>query len=99
MRMLMWLGLAVLVYLAIRKSMRANKPPANSSQTDTSHWSDETFGSAGRSAPNPNQSASRSETMLSCDHCQVYFPASEVVVRDTQTYCCAEHADAGSKTN
>ena len=98
MRILMWLGLAVLVYLAIRKSMRANKPPANSAPTDTNEWNDEAFGSAGHPAPNSNQSKSRSETMLSCDHCQVYFPESEVVSRDTHNYCCAEHADAGSKT-
>lgn len=99
MKLLMWLGLAVLVYLAIRKNMRTNKPPSNSAQTDTTQWSDDTFGPAGRSASNSNQSASRGETMLSCDYCQVYFPASEVVSRGEQNYCCTEHADAGSKTN
>ena len=99
MKIVMWLGLAVLVYLAIRKNMRANKPPSNSAQADPTQWSDETFGPAGRSTHNQNQSASRSETMFSCDHCQVNFPASEVVSRGSKNYCCAEHADAGGKIN
>ena len=96
MRMLMWLGLAVLVYLAIRKSIQAKQPPTNSAQDASTHWSDDSFGS------NPptrgaEQGRQQSEAMLSCEHCHVYFPASEAVLRGTQQFCSIEHADAGSK--
>ncbi len=33
------------------------------------------------------------ETMLCCDRCQVYFPASEAILRGEKVYCCAAHAD------
>ncbi|MES2049761.1 MAG: PP0621 family protein [Pseudomonadota bacterium] len=33
------------------------------------------------------------ETMLCCERCQVYFPASEAVLRGEKVYCCAAHAD------
>jgi uncharacterized protein len=33
------------------------------------------------------------ETMLCCERCHVYFPASEAVLRGRKAYCCAAHAD------
>lgn len=96
MRLLMWLGLAVLVYLAIRKSLQAKQPPTNSTQDTAANWSDEPFG-ANRSTGSTQQGRQQSEAMLSCEHCHVYFPASEAVLRGTQQFCSIEHADAGSK--
>lgn len=32
------------------------------------------------------------ETMLCCERCQVYIPASEAVLRGEKVYCCAAHA-------
>lgn len=95
MKLLLWLGLAVLVYLALRKNFRSNIPPANrsseSARADSNQWADEQFTSS--------TTAKQAETMLSCAHCQVYFPASEVVVRGELNYCSAEHADAASKAS
>lgn len=36
---------------------------------------------------------SAGESMLCCERCHVYFPASEAVLRGDQVYCCAAHAD------
>ncbi len=97
MRMLMWLGLAVLVYLAIRKSVKAKQPPSNTTRNASENWTDDSYGTdrpRGRGAESSHQ---QSEAMLSCEHCHVYFPASEVVLRGTQQFCSIEHADAGSK--
>jgi uncharacterized protein len=95
MKLLLWLGLAVLVYLALRKNFRSNIPPANrpseSARPDTDQWAEEQFTSGATAKP--------AETMLSCAHCQVYFPASERVVRGELNYCSAEHADAASTTS
>lgn len=91
MRLLMWLGLAVLVYLAVRKSFRSNQAPSKTEQVDENAWGDNTF---------PQSPASkRVEAMLNCAHCQVYFPASEAVSRGTHQYCCIEHAEAASKSD
>lgn len=91
MRLLMWLGLAVLVYFAVRKSFRANQPPSNQAQTEETAWGDNTF---------PQSSGSkRVEAMLNCAYCQVFFPSSEAVLRDSQQFCCAEHAEAATKSH
>ena len=34
-----------------------------------------------------------SETMVCCERCQVYIPASEAILRDKKVYCCTAHAD------
>jgi len=88
MRLLMWLILAALVYFAIRKNLRTRSNKTTPEQTEPSEWAD----------ASSTYSANRkeSEAMLSCAHCQVYFPASEAVVRDQQNFCCLEHADQAS---
>lgn len=95
MKLFLWLCLAVLVYLALRKNFRANMPPSNRNQdsanTSQGEWREDQF------VQNP--SAKQAESMLSCAHCQVYFPASESVQRGNLHYCCAEHADIASKTS
>lgn len=90
MRLLMWLGLAVLVYLAVRKSFRSNQVASKTEQVDENAWGDNTFPQSA--------SSKRVEAMLNCAYCQVYFPASEAVARGSHQYCCAEHAEAASKS-
>ena len=91
MRLLMWLGLAVLVYLAVRKSFRNNQTPSRSESAEEGAWSDNTFP--------PSSGSKRVEAMLNCAHCQVYFPASEAVLREAHPYCCKEHADAAARAD
>jgi uncharacterized protein len=95
MKLLLWLGLAVLVYMAVRKNFRSKVPRSNrqseSARSDTNQWADEQFSTAA--------SSKQAETMLSCAHCQVYFPASEAVVRGELNYCSVEHADAATKSS
>jgi uncharacterized protein len=91
MRLLMWLILAALVYFAIRKNLRTRSDKTKPEQTASSDWAD----------ASSTYSANRkeSEAMLSCAHCQVYFPASEVVLRNQQNFCCLEHADQASRSS
>ncbi|MCH8620157.1 PP0621 family protein [Undibacterium sp. TS12] len=77
MRLLFWLGLLVLVVLALKKKIQ---PPAGSVRP-TNPVQD--AGSKGGDA----------EAMVCCAHCQIYLPASEAVHRGQQVYCSNEHAD------
>lgn len=76
-RLLFWIGLAVLVVMAIRAKLReiAPRPPA-----------------AGRAGPRADAlREAPSERMTSCAHCGLYFPASEAVSADGRDYCCPAH--------
>jgi uncharacterized protein len=87
MKLLVWLLLGVLVYFAIRKNLRAasDKKPQDQAPAPANDWADAS------SAYSANKK--ESEAMLNCAHCQVYFPASEAVVRGTHNFCCLEHAE------
>ena len=39
------------------------------------------------------RAVAEAETMLSCAHCGVFFPASEAVQRGGRDYCSPAHAD------
>jgi uncharacterized protein len=79
MKVLMWLGLIILVILAIRKKSQA----VNLNQTP--HFpTDE--------AANVQQDQG-GETMVCCEHCQIYIPASESVMRGQKVFCSIAHAD------
>lgn len=79
MRALMWLILAVLVIFALRKKSQSLSKP----ETPAPMRPD-----AGGNTPNAD-----AETMLCCERCHVYFPASEAVMRGDKIFCCAAHAD------
>lgn len=81
MRALMWLLLAVLVIFALRKKNQSRSTPVNPAQMRPD--------AAGDMA----NSTADIETMLCCERCQVYFPASEAVMRGEKVYCCTAHAD------
>lgn len=85
MKLLVWLMLGFLVYLAVRKNMRSSnqskpRPTWTEEQQESTHY---------RKAPGPDHA---SETMVSCAQCQVFIPSSEAVRRGTQIFCCEEHA-------
>ncbi|MFZ6772046.1 PP0621 family protein [Undibacterium sp. SXout7W] len=82
MRALMWLGLLVLVILALKKKSQ----PSNLHQQTTQN------NSADVPRPGP-ASAGTIETMVCCAHCQIYLPASEAIYRGQQVYCSTAHAD------
>ncbi|WP_369123425.1 PP0621 family protein [Undibacterium fentianense] len=92
MRIIVWLGLAVLVYFAIRKNMNASRTSAKKEETRFSTEDGSSF-SAARSVHQTTQS----EAMLNCAQCQIYFPASEAVLRGNLQFCCKEHAEAFSQ--
>jgi uncharacterized protein len=89
-RLLFWIALAILVVAAIRSKLRAamtraqdpavnpaSGPAPASSGADTKAW---------------RRVEDQSETMLSCAHCGIYFPASEAVRADGRDYCGTAHA-------
>jgi uncharacterized protein len=77
-RLLFWLALAFLVVAAIRAKLRemSPRPPA--------------AGNPGNARRGTLRDAP-SERMTSCDHCGLYFPASEAVSADGRDYCCPAH--------
>ncbi|MDE2428606.1 MAG: hypothetical protein KGM99_07760 [Burkholderiales bacterium] len=78
MRVLFWLGLLVLIVLAIKKK---SQPLERTGPTYTA-------------PPAPTSSKGGAvETMVCCAHCQIYLPASEAIYRGDQTYCSTAHAD------
>lgn len=85
MKFLMWLVLAVLVILAIRKKARPLTQESMRSR-NPEMASDASFDM-------PATAAAPVETMVCCAHCQIYLPASEAVIRGQQTYCSSAHAD------
>ena len=85
MKFLMWLVLAVLVILAIRKKAKPLTQDSMHSR-NAGMPSDASFDM-------PTTAAPPAETMVCCAHCQIYLPASEAVIRGQQTYCSSAHAD------
>lgn len=85
MKLLVWLLLGVLVYFALRKNLRAASDKKTQAQAPANDWAD--------ASTTYSANKKESEAMLNCAHCQVYFPASEAVVRGSQSFCCLEHAE------
>lgn len=81
MKLLVWLLLGVLVYLALRKNMKGSR-----SDKPRSGWSASEQDATAHTAAKP------SESMVSCAQCQVFIPSSEAVRRGEQVFCCDEHA-------
>ena len=82
MRILFWVGVLVLVVLAVRSKLRslAPKEPAASARQ-----------------PRQGEPAIEGEAMTSCAHCHMYFPASEAVRADGLEYCSSAHVRLPSK--
>ena len=79
MRLLVWLALAFLVILALRKKGRG-KPEADPVQ-------------AAPAPPPVGRPTAGAEDMVCCAHCHIYLPASEAVFRHQETYCSSAHAE------
>lgn len=82
-RILFWIGLLILVVLAVRSKLRsmAPKDPGPLQRT-----------------PEANAAAdSQIEAMACCAHCHLYFPASEAVRADGLEYCSPAHARLPAK--
>jgi len=85
MKVLLWLLLIVLVIAAIKKKILAAQKGAEPAARNPDANEDLKTGS--RSAE------ITAETMLCCQVCQLYIPASEAVRKGQQVFCSAEHAN------
>ncbi|PQP01089.1 hypothetical protein C5614_05995 [Massilia phosphatilytica] len=85
-RLLFWIALVILVVAAIRSKLRAAMTRAQSQPAGPAP------ASAGGDAKTWSRVEDQSETMLSCAHCGIYFPASEAVRADGRDYCGTAHA-------
>ena len=90
MKLLVWLGLLLLVVLAVRSKVRGLRKDLNSAAQ------------AGAQRP-PDPAVAVAENMVACARCGLYLPASEALLSDNgsepQYFCCQEHlrgARAGS---
>jgi uncharacterized protein len=81
MRLLVWLALGLLVYFALRSTLSSSGHATSARQQQ----------------PQPGQAGEQggsqagAETMVSCDHCGVYIPASEAISQAGHTFCSDEH--------
>ncbi len=85
MKLLFWLAFIVIVILALKKKGRTYQQNLQQQGEQADQQTDQ---------PGPGQQAGAAEAMVCCHHCQVYFPASEAVFKNKQTYCCQNHADS-----
>ena len=81
-RILFWIGLFILIGFAIRAKLRSM-----TQQPPTG---------AGAS-PRGQDAPAQVESMTSCAHCGVYFPASEAVRADGLDYCSPAHVRLPAK--
>ena len=79
-RILFWVALFCLVVAAIRSKIRSAALKADKAARERA-------GSSG----NGNVQVGQTEPMARCNHCHVYFPASETVRADGQDYCSPAH--------
>lgn len=108
-RILFWLALIFLVVAAIRSKLRAAAraqqmqadPRREAERVAAARAAAEAEALAqerARQAASPQAQAraravAEAETMLSCAHCGVFFPASEAVQRGGRDFCSQAHAD------
>ena len=107
-RILFWLALIFLVVAAIRSKLRAaarRADPHEAARVAAAHAAAEAEALAqaqaqdrARQAGSPQAQAraravAEAETMLSCAHCGVFFPASEAVQRGGRDFCSQAHAE------
>ena len=89
MRVLVWLGLGVLVYLALRS--RARTMQQNMRNSMRAEFEAQSRAGA-TSAPPGTRAVAPAENMVACAYCQVYLPASEALGQSNQHFCCEEHS-------
>jgi uncharacterized protein len=85
-RLLFWIALAILVVMAVRSKLRAAMARAQGPDTGPAP------APAGAAAKARGRVEDKSEPMLCCAHCGVYFPSSEAVRADGRDYCGTAHA-------
>lgn len=86
MKLLVWLGLLLLIVLAVRSKVRGLRKDLNG---------DAQAGAQRPAAPPP---VAMAENMVACARCGLYLPASEALLSDIggepQYFCCQEHLQA-----
>ncbi len=83
MRLLGWLVLGVLVFLALRSRTRTMKDNLRASMQAEFDAQSAAKPAAPSSAP--------VENMVSCAYCQLYLPVSEALTYAEHEFCCEEH--------
>jgi uncharacterized protein len=83
-RLLFWIALVILVVMAVRSKLRAALERAQGQGAGPAP--------AGTGATAWSRVEDKSEPMLCCARCGVYFPSSEAVRADGRDYCSPAHA-------
>jgi uncharacterized protein len=81
-RLLFWIGLIVLLVMAVRSKLREAAGPRQGARR----------ASQPSPAPTPAAAQTAPERMACCAHCGLHFPASESVRAGGRDYCCPAHA-------
>lgn len=92
MKLVMWLLLGLIVYLALRSHARRNRARFRDNLRDAAQAAAQAAKTNGPASPSFNSSAPI-ENMVACAHCKIYLPISEATTSGTDCYfCCEEHA-------
>ena len=91
MRVLIWLALALIVYLALKsKARRMQENMRNAVRAEFEAQAASQANQANQANQRPNAPA---ENMVACAHCQIYLPASEAVhltTPNSELFFCSE---------
>lgn len=87
-RLLFWIALVILVVAAVRSKLRAAIVRAQGPAAGPAPASP----SGGADAMARGRVEDKSEAMLCCAHCGIYFPSSEAVRAGGRDYCSPAHA-------
>lgn len=95
MKLVLWLLLGLLVYLALRIHTQRNRAKFRDNLHKAAQAAEKAAAQTNGRAP-PKSSAP-AENMVACAYCQIYLPVSEAIhlVIPSSTdyyYCCDEHA-------
>jgi uncharacterized protein len=85
-RLLLWVGLGVVVWMLLRPRRGVAAPPAAAP------------GPSAKAAKAAQAAqAAQAEAMVDCAACGLHFPASEAIRDGARVYCCTAHRDAGPR--
>ena len=86
MKVLMWLGLFVLVYWALKSRALQHKTKEELKHHKHTIWRHDDSNSTLKAPP-----VAPSETMVMCAYCQIHVPISEAIHQTPHYFCCQEH--------
>lgn len=81
MRAILFLGLVLVVFFAIRYLINSFKVKPNEATTRSG------------SGDSANETSQQSEKIVACEHCQLHIPLSQAQISDGKYFCSQQHLE------